>query len=479
MGVLRAHAEVRRRGGELRGFVGDDRMLRAFHERRCARRGRAHAVARGVDFDHHLDAIRRGARCDRGVDRLAADAREVVRRWIEHRALDDVAHERERDAERRDHLRVARDAVRETELLRGVRDERRRAASAADQDDVRAVERVVGDQLVQRRAQARRSAVQDRAGELFGAEAERGTGALAREPCGRGVPVRERVARHDAEHVRGAGRRDGDPRAVACDERDEAGAEIGPRIGEQRGIGEHGVAVAGDVRRTRADIDDAPAGDARERTACDGDRAHVQRAQQRSVAADARRTHLRLPAPNHRAVGAGPADLDEDAVGDVLVKQRARDPRGRTGQHREDRAAFDLGDVHDAAVTAHDHQRRGDARVRHRARGHARRAQHARQDRCVERRCARPRAQAVLRRHFGAAGRREAAVARRRNERMLALRPVHRKGLADGDRLHAGFAHRVQHVRIAPVEPRRCEPYALGKRERREAREEPRHGPAE
>ena len=231
---LRANAEVRRRGRELRGFVGDGGVLRAFHQRGRARRGRAHAVARGVDFDDDLDAVGRGARGDGRVDRLAPDAREIVRRGVEHRALDDVAHERERDAERRDHLRVARDAVREAERLRGVRHDRRRAAAAADQHDVRAVERVVGDQFVERRAQPRGRAVEDRARELVGAEPERGAGELARDARRGGVAVRERVVRDDAERVRRARRCDRDPRAVRGDERDEAGAEVGARAGEQR-----------------------------------------------------------------------------------------------------------------------------------------------------------------------------------------------------------------------------------------------------
>ena len=195
--------------------------------------------------------------------------------------------------------------------------------------------------------------------------------------------------------------------------------------------------------------------------------------------ADARGSHLRLAAPDHRAVGTRAADFDEDAVGDVFVEQRARDPRRRTRQHREDRAPFDLGDVHHAAVAAHDHQRGGDARVGHGARGDARGAQHARQDRGVERGGARTRAQAVLRRHLRAAGRREPAVPRRGDERVLALRAVDRERLADGDGLDAGFTQRVEHVRVAAVEPQRREANPFGQCERREAGERARDGAAE
>ena len=95
---------------------------------------------------------------------------------IDDGPFDDVADERERDAERRDDFRVAREPITEAEPLRGVRDERGRAASAADDHDGRAIEIVVGDQLVDRRAQLCGREIEDVSSERRRLRAERVTG---------------------------------------------------------------------------------------------------------------------------------------------------------------------------------------------------------------------------------------------------------------------------------------------------------------
>jgi len=63
----------------------------------------------------------------------------------------------------------------------------------------------------------------------------------------------------------------------------------------------------------RTDGDNRAVLDVRERSARDGQRAHVERAQQRAVTADPRRPQLRTATPDHRAIGTRPADFDEDA----------------------------------------------------------------------------------------------------------------------------------------------------------------------
>jgi hypothetical protein len=126
------------------------------------------------------------------------------------------------------------------------------------------------------------------------------------------------------------------------------------------------------------------------------------------------------------------------------VKERAGDSGRGSREHREDRPAFDFAHVHHAAVGAHDHQRRRDARGIDRRARHARGAQHARQDRSVERRGAGARAQAVHRRNFAAARRREPACARIGDERVFTLRTVDRERIARHQRIDAGRAHALE-----------------------------------
>ena len=124
--------------------------------------------------------------------------------------------------------------------------------------------------------------------------------------------------------------------------------------------------------------------------------------------------------------------------------------------------------VHHAAVGAHDHQRRRNARVVDRPARHARGAQHARQDRGVERRGARARAQAVHRRDVVAAGRGEAACARAGHERVLALaagRPRTlrwRPALRCRRRVRARTTHRPSLRRIEVGRRRSAMPAASG-----------------
>ena len=62
-------------------------------------------------------------------------------------------------------------------------------------------------------------------------------------------------------------------------------------------------------------------------------------------------------------IGAGTADLKVDPVGGSQVHQSADDASRRTGQHGKHRAFFHLGDIHNSAIAAHDHQWRFDAHL--------------------------------------------------------------------------------------------------------------------
>ena len=190
------------------------------------------------------------------------------------------------------------------------------------------------------------------------------------------VPARERAFRDEAEQIRGAGRRD----AMRVPSRARTTAYSGDP-----------AAVARSARRARRRVSRSTKAAYAQPAMCalrgptstiaspsmraccrpDAERANVERAQHRAVAADARRPHLRPPGANRAAIGARSADLDEDAVAEAFVEQRARDAGGGAREQREDRAALDLAHVHHAAVAAHDHQRRGNRGALDRWRGHA------------------------------------------------------------------------------------------------------------
>jgi len=355
--------------------------------------------------------------------------------------------------------------------LRGKRDQRGRTAAAADEHDGRTLEFVVGDQFVDRTLQRRGRALEDRPRQRIAGKPDRLADPRAGEACRIAIAAGKRRLRNEVQRVCRARRRDRDA-AGSIGERGDAFTDRHVRASNRRRVTERRVAITGDVRRARTDRRNGAVLDMRERAARDRERAHVERAQQRAVAADARRPQLRSSAPDHRAVGAGPADFDEDPIGNVFVKERARDAGRRPREHREDRPPLDFGNVHHATVGAHDHQRCGNVRVIDGLARHARGAQHARQDRRVECRRARARAQTVHRRDFAAAGRRKAARSRAGNERRLAFGPVDGKGVACYQRLDARRTRTFEPgVAAAPrrIEIDRGQRHVRGERDRREA----------
>src|SRR5882672_1208218 len=69
-------------------------------------RGGANAVGMLIDLDRYLDILGRGPKLDHGLECLAADSLQILGRRIGDHTLHHVAHQRERDADRGNHLRV-------------------------------------------------------------------------------------------------------------------------------------------------------------------------------------------------------------------------------------------------------------------------------------------------------------------------------------------------------------------------------------
>src|SRR5437899_5667331 len=73
---------------------------------RGAHRGRADTVCVLVDLDGYFDIFRRRAELDHGLERLAPDTAEILRRRVGKHALDHIAHQRQCDANRGNDLGV-------------------------------------------------------------------------------------------------------------------------------------------------------------------------------------------------------------------------------------------------------------------------------------------------------------------------------------------------------------------------------------
>ena len=368
-----------------------------------------------------------------------------LRRRRDDRSLDGVAHERQRDADRRDDLGVARDAARNAHAFGYGGTSAPAPPPPPTIVDALRVELVVGDEPFDRGAHLFRGDRENVASERerIGAEIlrEQLEGAARR----RRVASREGARRNRPEHVCGAGdgRRDAPP--VAGDEHGvfrsvarRRGDALDARAVERVGRDERGVGASGDVRAARADVANRVAAETHHAAAADSERAHVERAQHRAMTADARRMHLRPSRANRGAIGARAPDLDEDPLAQPFVEQRPGDARGRTREQRQDRPPLDLAHVHDAAVAAHHHQRRGNCRALDGAGRDARRANHFRKNRGVEGRGARARAQAVRRADVVAARRIGAARSRVRDRKRLGRGPVDAEALAGRDCLRAG-----------------------------------------
>src|SRR6266850_7761162 len=115
------HAHPRRGGGKRHALETNPHRLGGYFTRLdladlvaalagahlgCTHRGGANAVGMLIDLDRYLNILGRGPKRDHGLECLAADSLQVLGRWIGNHALDHVAHQRERDADRGNHLRV-------------------------------------------------------------------------------------------------------------------------------------------------------------------------------------------------------------------------------------------------------------------------------------------------------------------------------------------------------------------------------------
>src|SRR6516162_9491679 len=153
------------------------------------------------------------------------------------------------------------------------------------------------------------------------------------------------------------------------------------------------------------------------------------------MAADSSRAHLRTAGADRGTIRARSADFNKNAFAQPLVEKRAGDAGSWSGEQRKNRAAFDLQDVHNAAVTAHHHERRRNRRVLDRGRSHFGGANHLWQDRSVQGRGARAGSQAVSSADVVTAGRIETMLACKRNHVLLALRTIDAETLGDRESL--------------------------------------------
>jgi hypothetical protein len=151
--------------------------------------------------------------------------------------------------------------MRQAEHFCRERHERRRSAPAADEFDILASELVVGGELVDCYAQFLGRAHEDGARELLRRKAASRTHERACEPRALGIAGSEVAGRHVAEHVCGAGRRDGNAPPVAQFERDVIVRVVrqrrnGDRAGARKRsrFRERGVAEPRDMRGTRPDV---------------------------------------------------------------------------------------------------------------------------------------------------------------------------------------------------------------------------------
>src|SRR6185369_14557826 len=175
-------------------------------------------------------------------------------------------------------------------------------------------------------------------------------------------------------------------------------------------FGESRIGQSGDVGAARPDIHNLAVPDPYHAAARDTDHAHVERIDVRLVATDPRIFDRRTSVPDNTDIGAGAADLEIDAVGHTQMHQGAGDACGWTGKHGHGRAPAHLGDVHHAAVTAHDHQGRQNSGFANAGLGHDSGIDHLRQDAGIDHGRARPGRQAVKLCNFVTAGCGEAGV---------------------------------------------------------------------
>ena len=86
-----------------------------------------------INLDRHFDTVRRCAKLDHGLERLATNPLEILRLRIRDHALHHIAHQRQRDADRGNHLCVLRYLVVKAGAAGHMGDQGRSAATFADQ----------------------------------------------------------------------------------------------------------------------------------------------------------------------------------------------------------------------------------------------------------------------------------------------------------------------------------------------------------
>ena len=437
------HQTLPLRGGQLRGA----QVLRL--DLRGALGGGPQQVALGLDFDPDLDGVGGGAHLQHAGEGLLADAADVFRIGLDHGAFEAVAHQGEGDAYGTDDVGVGHRRMRQPQAPRQVGHDGRRPAAAADQAEHAGIQPVIADKASNHGFEARGSQRQDALGQ-GGTVRE----AVAFGQDGEATFDRRRAALrtisfgNPPELVARAGRRDG--QLDVARGHGQVLLVVHPvrgrleRVG--RPVGEAEVGECGDVRTARTDLVELSAAEVNQRTAGQAHGADVERGHVELLAADFRAADAAAAVLDHAEVGAGAADLDEDAIGDAGVEQGGGDAGGRARQHGEDRAAAHLGDVHDTAVAAHDHDRGGDARLADGTLGEVGGVEHLGQHAGVDDGGAGADAQAVEAAHVMRGGGGQAAMGGDGADELLVRRIVYAEGLCGDDDGGAGGGERIERL---------------------------------
>ena len=289
-----------------------------------------------VDFDMHIDAVRRCAALDRLVDGFRLDGADVLRRGVRPNALNDVAHHRQCHTDGRNDLGILGNGVAQPHLVRAEADQGCRAAADTDQADLVFFEAVLGCQLGDDRLDLLVGAGQDLGGDLLDRLAHVIRQRLHRFAGGVGVAVSKVIGGDQAQHVRGAGVGDGDALA-ACQLDGDIIVGVALLRGEEDDLrvndfflrGKDGVVHTGNVRRARTDILDAVLVGAHHRAARHAQHADVQAADVGAVTADDGVVDGGAAVLDDADVRCCAADLKVNAVGRAQIHQAAHNGRGR------------------------------------------------------------------------------------------------------------------------------------------------------
>ena len=377
------------------------------------------------------------------------DAADILFRRIRHVALNLLAHKRQRNTDGRDVRGVLCNAVTDAHALAQGRCNDRCGAAASDEIDQVRVQTVVIDEGLDDCLDLLHGTIHDLSADIVH---RRCAGIRKRPPglaCSFYVSVCIVAFWHIAQDVCRAAERKRDLAAISTlhghivslvvlARRDEL--ELGRD--DLVCIREHLIGKVSDMRRAGTDIEELSVLNPDHRAAGDAERADIERGQIQLVAADCRVLDHDLAILDGRDIGRRATCLEEDAVSDLLVHECACHPCRKAGEHRQNRPLPDLVNRHDAAVTAHDHERLLDAGALHGVLGHVCRLHHLRDEGGIDGSRAGTCRQAIELGDLIAARRDHAHVLSLLDHCLLVGRVVDRIGLGSDDDLAATFAQR-------------------------------------